>query len=658
MKKHAYRISIAALATSLILLPAQARVTRVEIERSKPAANGYEILHGTFHGEVDPKDSKNAVIVDLEHAPRNATGMVEYSASFQIARPIDPTDANGVLLYDVPNRGNGAAAPDNDGHIRVISGWQGDIPAAANVQWAKVPTAAGVTGAAMARFDSVQGSPKSVAMVGGFGRREPLPLPVSLDTKKAKLLVERSGQKPRLMKAGEWAFADCRETAFPGKADGTQLCLKSGFAPDAAYTLGYVAKDPKVLGLGFAITRDFIAFLRSGKADDAGNANPAGQNIRWTVGAGSSQSGNFLRSFLNLGFNQADDGAQVFDGVHANIAARQIVLNVRFGVPGGGARAYEPGSEGTLWWGRYDDKARKLGTTSLLDSCSATNTCPKIVETLGSAEFWGLRASPNFVGTDAKSDIPLPANVRRYYFPSVTHGGSFVGGFQTKGETSPYSAQGCVLGGNPNPSRESTRVALHALVNWVKADKEPPASRYPTLASGELVAPTAAAMGWPDIPGAPKPDGKLYAFHDYDFGRGYDAKTVSGAPKLQPPRIRRTLPSRVPRVNADGNETSGVPSVQLQVPLGTYTGFNELAAGYGKGGNCVFFGGFIPFAKTKAERDAKGDPRLSLEERYGDHAGFVAKVRQAVAKQQAEGWLLPDDAARLLKEAEAANVLK
>jgi Alpha/beta hydrolase domain len=114
----------------------------------------------------------------------------------------------------------------------------------------------------------------------------------------------------------------------------------------------------------------------------------------------------------------------------------------------------------------------------------------------------------------------------------------------------------------------------------------------------------------------------------------------------------------VPRVNTDGNETSGVPSVQLQVPLGTYTGFNELAAGYGKGGNCVFFGGFIPFAKTKAERAAKGDPRLSLEERYGDHAGFVAKVREAVTKQQAEGWLLPDDAARLLKEAEAANVLK
>ncbi len=639
MKQRFRQISFVALSVALLHTPLIARVTRVEIESNKPAAKGYEILRGTFHGEVNPKEPKNAVIVDLEHAPRNARGMVEYSASFQIARPADLTDASGVLLYDVPNRGNGAAMPDDDGHIRVISGWQGDIPAASNVQWAKVPTAAGITGAAMARFDSVQGSPNSVAIVSGFGRKEPRPLPVSLDTKRAKLFVERNGQKRRQLKATEWAFADCREVPFPGKPDGTQLCLKDGFAPDAAYTLGYIAKDPQVLGLGFAITRDLVTFLRSGEADDAGNANPAGQNIRWTVGAGQSQSGNYLRSFVNLGFNQSEAGTQVFDGIHANIAARQIVLNVRFGVPGGGARAYEPGSEGTLWWGRYDDKARKLGKTSLLDACTRSNTCPKVVETLGSAEFWGLRASPNFVGTDAKADIPLPANVRRYYFPSVTHGGSFVGGFQTKGEAGPYSAQGCVLGGNPNPSRESTRIALRALVDWVKAGKEPPASRYPTLAAGELVAPTAAAMGWPDIPGAPTPDGKLYTFDDYDFGSGFDPNSVSGAPKMQPPRIRRTLPSRVPRVNADGNEMAGVPSVQLQVPLGTYTGFNELAAGYGKGGGCVFAGGFIPFAKTKAERQAKGDPRASLEERYGDHAGFVAKVRAAVAQQHGR-WLV------------------
>jgi hypothetical protein len=476
-------------------------------------------------------------------------------------------------------------------------------------------------------------------------------LPVSLDTKKAKLMVERNGAKPVFLKPADWAFADCRESPFPGKPDGAQLCLKAGFDADAAYTLGYTAKDPQVLGLGFAMTRDFVAYLRSGKPDDTGNANPAGTGIRVTVGSGTSQSGNFLRSFLNLGFNESEGGGRVFDGVHANIAARQLVMNVRFAVPGSGARLWEPGSEGTLWWGRYDDKTRKRGVSSLLDRCTAIGNCPKIVETFGSAEIWGLRGSPMLVGTDAKADIPLPANVRRYYFPGVSHGGSWTGRFPVAGDAVP---PGCVLAGNPNPSRDSTRVALKALIDWVQSGKEPPASRYPAIANKELVSPDAKAMGWPDIPGVAKPDASLYAFHDYDFGRGFDHQRASGITSLQPPRLRRILPSLVPRVNADGNEISGVPSVQHQVPLGTYTGWNVLANGYGKGGNCVFFGGYIPFALTKAERKAKGDPRLSLEERYGNAAGWLNRVREVVAKQQADGWLLPDDAARLLKEAEAA----
>ncbi len=655
MNKNLLNSGVTALAIVAIASPSSARLTRINIESSTPAKDGYEVLRGTFEGEVDPKDVKNKVIVDLDKAPRNVRGNVEYSASLIIYRPTDPAKASGVLHYDVPNRGNAFATPGPEGHVLVMSGWQGDIAPAPNTQWAKVPVATGLTGGAMARFDSVQGSPKAMPIVAGFGRMTPRPLPVTLDTKRATLMVERNGAMPVFLKHSEWAFADCRETPFPGKADAAMLCLKDGFEPEAAYTLGYTAKDPQVLGLGFAITRDLVAYLRSGKADDAGNANPAGTSIQWTVGSGQSQSGNFLRTFLNLGFNEAEGGGRVFDGLHPNIAARQLAMNIRFAVPGGGARLWEPGSEGTLWWGRYNDKTRRQGASSLLDRCNANKNCPKIIETFGSAEIWGLRGSPMLVGTDAKADIALPDNVRRYYFPGVTHGGSWKGGFSATGEA---SAPGCMLPGNPNPSRESTRVAFGALVDWVKAGKAPPESRYPSLSNRELVAPNAKAMGWPGIAGIPNPDASLYAFHDYDFGRGFDAKSTSGVTTRQPPKLKRILPSRVPRVDVDGNEISGIASVQLQVPLGTYTGWNALAKGYGKGGNCIFFGGFIPFAKTKAEREARGDTRLSLEERYNDHVGFVAKVREAVAKQQASGWLFADDAERLVKEAEASNVLK
>jgi hypothetical protein len=196
------------------------------------------------------------------------------------------------------------------------------------------------------------------------------------------------------------------------------------------------------------------------------------------------------------------------------------------------------------------------------------------------------------------------------------------------------------------------------LVAWVKENKLPPASRYPTLANGDLVEPTAAAMGWPSIPGAPTPDGKINPLLEYDFGATFDAENVSGIATIQPPKIKRVLPSRVPRVNVDGNETSGVPSVQLLVPLGTYTGWNVVTQGYGKNAGCGFFGGFIPFAKTAAEREASGDPRLSFEERYQNHDDFVARVKAAVAQQVSDGWLLPDDAEKLIEQAQQSSVLK
>ncbi|HWU03065.1 MAG TPA: alpha/beta hydrolase domain-containing protein, partial [Novosphingobium sp.] len=345
-------------------------------------------------------------------------------------------------------------------------------------------------------------------------------------------------------------------------------------------------------------------------------------------------------------------------GANPNIAARQVPLNIRFAVPGGAATLFEPGSEGTLWWVPYDDTARGRGRHGLLDRCTATHTCPLVMETFGSAELWGLRLSPALVGTDARADVPLPAGVRRYYFPGVTHGGSVVGGISLDGDKPWPGAPTCVLPNNPNPSLPTMRALLKRLVVWVKDGTPPPPSQYPTLAHGDLVAPTARAMGWPAIPGAPVPDGKINAFLDYDFGPGFAYADLSGVIERQPPAIRGPLPSLVPRVDGDGNELGGgVPSVQHLVPLGTYLGWNVLARGYGAGGNCGFAGGFIPFARTRAERLAKGDPRPSLQERYGSHEGFVAKVRAVAARRVREGWLLPDDAARLVAEAQASTVL-
>ena len=659
-------VPLAGIAVTLVSTPGDARLTHfIVAERTTaPGHADWLILRGQYEGEIDPADPHNRGITDIALATRLPNGRVGYSATFAIAMPRDPASASGVLLYDVPNRGNGGVAPDPQRHIRVVSGWQGDIEPTPSLQTLRAPVARNrdgtpLTGPVLQRFTDVAAGAASIAITGSIGRPTPRPLPVSLDTRKARLFRQTADTAvPIDIAARDWAFADCRTRAFPGTPDPTQLCVRGGFAPGQAYTLVYRGRDPLVLGAGFAAVRDLNAFLRYAERDDAGTPNPLAGAVRWSIVTGTSQSGNFVRSLIALGFNQAEDGRIVFDGANPNIAARQVPLNIRFGVPGGAADLYEPGSEGALWWSRYNDRRRGRGVSSLLDRCGASGTCPRIIETFGSTELWGLRMSPNLVGTDARRDLPLPGNVRRYYFPGVTHNGSARGGFPVAGEAPPAGADFCSLAWNPNLSSDTRRALLRALIDWVSTGRAPPASRYPLLAAGDLVPPEASAMGWPAIPGAPTPTGKLNRFLDYDFGSGFDYVDLSGTLTRQPPRIRQIIPSLVPRVNADGNETAGIPSVQMLVPLGTYTGWNVRKRGYGAGGGCGFIGGFIPFARTRAVRIAAGDPRLSLEERYRDHAGFVASVSAAAEAQVEAGWLLRDDADRIVGEAQASGVLR
>ncbi|HET9161081.1 MAG TPA: alpha/beta hydrolase domain-containing protein, partial [Caulobacteraceae bacterium] len=455
---------------ALLASQAEAKVVKVDVQSRTPmagsfgSAGAYELITGRFFGELDPKDPKNAIITDLSRAPRNARGVVEYSATFQIAKPVDMAKASGFLFYNVPNRGNGRANADPEGHVRVVSGWQGDIPPTANLQTATVPLAKGVTGPVEVRFVDMPAGSKSLAIRGGLGAGVALSHPLSMDSAKAQLIKRPSDDQPGTpIPASDFAFADCSATPFPGKPDPSKLCVKGGFDPAYAYELRYIAKDPPVLGIGFAATRDLNEFLRYSAGTPAA-PNPVAGKVKWTIAVGVSQSGNYLRSFTNLGFNQGEGGKQVFDAINPQIAGRHVPLNVRFAVPGGASGMYEPGSEGVLWWSKYDDRARHLPAASLLDRCTASHTCPKVFEIFGSTEFWGLRMSPNLVGTDADRDIPLPANVRRYYFPSVTHGGGR-GGWEVLPRNAPGSGP-CVLPANPNPTSEQLRALQRALEEW------------------------------------------------------------------------------------------------------------------------------------------------------------------------------------------------
>jgi hypothetical protein len=662
------RIVIVVTAILVCAAGLPARVTRIVIEqRESPAFGGqvfgragqYEILSGHFFGEIDPKDPHNAVIMDIEFAPRNARGMVEYSATFALSKPIDMSKSNEVLYYNVPNRGRGAPTGSEDGRVNLLSGWQGDLRPFPNAQMITVPVArkadgSPLTGPVLERLIDIAPDTNTIDLgaAGYVGLTYQHPL--TLDTSKASLVRRVSPNAPgKPVAPGDWAFADCAKTPFPGIPDETRICAKEGFDPASEYVLVYTAKDPLVLGIGYAATRDLNSFLRYAAKDESGAANPVASQIRWAVSRGDSQSGNFIRSFIHLGFNQDEAGRIVWDGAHPHIAARQLALNIRFAVAGGYAAVYQPGSEGLLWWSDYEDKTRGRATAGMLDRCRASNTCPKIFETFGGIEFWFLRESPDLVGTDAKADIPLPPNVRRYFFPGTTHGGGR-GGFSTEAPKPPAA---CVLPANPNPESDAMRALTVALIDWVTKGTEPPPSRYPRLAEGQLAPATKAAMKFPNIPGVPAPDGLVNPLYDYDFGPDFNYNDESGLITQQPPVVKRILPTLVPKVDADGTEVGGVPSVLRQVPLGTYLGWNVIAAGFDKGKICALNGGYAPFAKTKAERLAAADPRPSLEERYGSHAAYVASVKAAADKAVAERFLLPEDRDRLVAEASGSDVL-
>jgi len=683
------RIHLRLAASLLMTAPvAHAQVVRIVIDSVvSPAFGGssygsvgqYETIVGRAFGELDPNDRRNRVITDLQLAPRNSRGRVEYVATFFIVKPIDLSKSSHLLWHDVPNRGGRITinvAERNFGDIGLSSGWQGDqagrtVPRP-GVEYAIVPVARNadgspVTGPVIARIANASGVDSRPLMVYS----NPVPYkPLTLDTRSAKLTTHASETTDgRVMgetavASTDWAWARCSATQpFPGVPDSTQICLKNGFDSKLLYQLVFTARDPYVLGIGFAAFRDVATFFKTQATDGSGTRNPLAGAVQWSVSRGVSQSGNFLRAFLQLGFNEGLDGRRVDDGMWPIIAGRRISLNTRFAMPDGILNLYQPGSEGPQWWAPWPDDVRGLPAAGILDRCNASQTCPRVFEHFGAAEVWGLKLSPEWVGTAADKDIPLPENVRRYYIPGTAHGGGR-GGFDTQTlnpPTCPGVSYGVgTFGDDPVPQTETVNALRVHFRDWIMKDTPPPPSVWPRIADGTLVDATKEAMGFPTIPGVPRtaPTGLINPLLDYDFGTGFDRTDGSGVPSVVPPLIKHVLPMKAAKVDADGNELGGVPVVLRDAPLGTYVGWNITASGFYAGRLCSYAAGMIPFAKTRADRLATGDPRLSLVERYKDHAGYVDAVRAAAANAVKRGFLLQDDAATLIAAAEASNVLR
>jgi hypothetical protein len=694
------RLTVAFCALMLGLAPAaRAHVTRIEITKTEPAFDGaafgqtgaYQVVTGMAHGELDPALPENAIIQDILLAPRNAKGMVEYATAFQILKPVNQSQGNRVLLFEVLNRGNKLAVRSfnadvpggpadwnalsspgdgflfNQGYTMVWFGWQQDVTAGANRLLmppivAHNPGGAPITGIVRDEIVTQTDATSLKLSTSWQGTTASAYPAATLDNRGATLTVRAREQDPRVPIPNDaWSFGTCGADGVV-TPDPANICLKGGFHPGHLYELIFQARDPLVMGIGFAAARDLGAFLKSAKADSAGTANPVWLPGQVAMIEGSSQSGRMIRTLLHLGFNRGEDGKRVFDGAYPHIGGGMLPLNIRFAQPN---RAWGeqvdhtyPAYDFPFTYTRQTDPltGRSQG---LLDRCTATNTCPRIFHVATALEMWEGRQSLGLTDPLGQKDVADPPNVRTFLMTSTQHGPA---GLPLP--TGPVFGN-CQQQSNPNPQVWTMRALLSALTLWVRDNAAPPPSLAPRIATGEMVAPD--QVRFPPIPAnsyggveRPRilPGPRVYdTLHVLDRGTGYRAGDTSGVITREPPGVgTASYGILVPQVDADGNDLGGVRSVFVQVPIGTYTGWNTGRKDRFENGFCNLQGSFIPFAKTKAEREAAGDPRLSLEERYPSAADYAAKIRAATAGLVAARMLLPADAARLEVEAERNGI--
>jgi Alpha/beta hydrolase domain len=630
-------------------------IVEIKVDAVEPFAEGqgfgeagsYLRIKGVAKGEVDPAAPENKGIVDLDKAPRNTRGMVEYETDFFVLRPAEPQRASGVLVYDVTNRGRkvilgrldeaGGNADTNDprsvqdvglgftlgrGYSLVWSGWDSGAPRANNGMTARLPPA-------LENGEPMVGRIRDEFHIGtrspGKGDVVRLNYPaVSTDPRKARLTVrDRESDTRTEIPTDTWEFIDNRSIRL--------LPLGANFAPVKIYEIWYEATGSTVMGVGFAATRDLVAFLRYERADRHGTLNPmieGGSGVAHAVAFGVSQAGRFLRHFLELGMNDDGHGRRVFDGVLTHVAgAGKVFANHSFAMPGRTATQHEDRLYPENWFpfGNAMTSDPFSGTRGAL--LKGRRTDPLMIEVNTSTEYWQKGASLVHTDPSGRHDAELPSTARAFMIAGTQHGG---------GAGTDPSPGPCINPRNPHSASAALRALLVALEEWVKTGTAPPPSRVPSIAQGTAV--TAEAVTMPKVPGFALVPGANQIAAPVDW--------------VDPPaRLDNFYGTRVCAVDADGNEVAGIRLPPIAVPRGTYTGWNVYKAEPRELGDRD--GSLIPFAGTKAEREAAGDPRPSLEERYGSREAYIARVEAAAAALVADRLLLPADAAVYIKAAEA-----
>ena len=650
---------IVALLAAGLAVQASAEVVAVEINAQRPWISGrafkageYEFLSGIVHYEVDPFAKSSQGITDIRLAPRNARGRVEFKGPFMLLRPLDPARSNGATIFEVANRGStqmqgvlieadtfalmknetrevSRAALFDMGYTFAWAGWQGDLKAE---EFGLTVPAAPVSGLVRAttylgfRSNGLDGGPFLEIPSCAHNPTDPA----------AVLRVHQSFDDPgKIVPRTEWSFSR-KEKDGAVVTDPCALLLAKPFAKPALVSVIFRGGPPKILSLGQAAVRDFVAHLRRPDKPSALNSRPG--DARRIIAYGYSQSARFLRDFIYRGFNADERGGPVFDGVLDTASgAGRGSFNHRYAMPGSAGNSVGSALRAVDLYPFADlptpdlVRGRREGQ---LDLARRDKVQPRIFHVLNSSEYWARAGSLLQTTTDGRRALPEASGIRIYAFAGTAHGPRRHTLFLEKATRADY----------PYNDSQDLSLAMPALLvlmdRWLAEGTVPPPSRAPVLGT-TLVPPS--ELRFPRIPNVEVPRAPPPVWH-MSLGPDY----VAGGIIAEPPRLGPRYPLLVPQVDEDGNEVGSWRGLATSVPLGTYTAWNyqdrRLLEGFGMLSGLQ--GAFIPFPISKEQREKSSDPRLSVGERYGGIDGYMTAVESAIAAQVSAGFLLPEERAR------------
>lgn len=673
--------------TLFLAPPVRAELRFLEIVRREPFAGGmafgeagpYEKIVGIARFAVDPNQVRNRIIVDLSLAPRNPEGKVEFACDVYLLAPKDARKGNGAIFYDVNNRGNKlalrffnsgkggndptTAADAGDGFLMrrgytiLWCGWIGELLPGDHRLLLRTPIATNrgkpITG--IVRYEMLANQPAQTMSLAGRPGHGSCP-PTKKGESEGLLTWRMRPDDERVpIPRGQWSLERTAPQSVPGGIGGTlpevRLSISGGFRPGYLYELIAEAEGPLVQGLGYAAVRDLISFLRY----DASGRNPlrgadGKPAITRAHGFGVSQSGRFLRNFLYLGFNADEAGRKVFDGVLTHVAGGGLgFFNHRFAQPTRNDGQHQEHSYPTDYFPfTYGDSTDPFThqTDGILRRTRTDNPklLPKLMHTQSAAEYWHRSGSLVHTTPLGSADVDLPEEVRLYAFGGTQHGPA--------ADPPGRGIADNLL--NPADYRPLLRGLLDALDAWARDGTVPPPSVYPRIDKGTLVAPARQFTKFPALPGVRYPE-VIQQPALFDFGPEFMSK---GIITVEPPRVRGRYSVGVPCCGPDGNEQGTLLPPEVAVPLATYTGWNLRRRDAGAEGMLVHLAGsYIPLPRTKADRQKTGDPRDSIEERYGSFTEYRKRFAAACEDLVKRRYLLREDAEPLTKEREKVRSL-